>query len=273
MRARPGGRGMIRLAVAGATGRMGRCVLDCAARDDRFIIAAALALPSAAAAGSTVRVGEADVAVVDSLHDTADVLIDFTDANGTMVWLEVCAAHRVPMIIGATGHSAEQLVRIEDTAKSIPIVRAPNCGVGIQAVLSALRKITQQLGDAYDVEIVETHHRHKVDAPSGTAYVLAGAIADARGVAGAQCNVLGRSCDSGPRVAGQIGIHSVRMGEVVGQHEVHFSGPGETITLRHTAHSRKTFAAGALRAASWVIDRLPGLYAMADVLGESGDNA
>ena len=262
---------MIRLAVAGATGRMGRCVLDSVARDDRFVIAAALTLPSASGVSSTIRVGDADVPVVEALSGTTDVLIDFTTADGTMAWLEVCIARRIPMMIGATGHSDRNLARIADAAKTIPIVRAPNCSVGIAVLLSALRVIARQLGDAYDVEIVETHHRHKADAPSGTAYAIADAIGEAKETTRAPSHVFGRHGHSGPRAVGEIGIHAVRMGEIVGQHEIHFSGPGETITLRHTAHSRETFAAGALRAAGWVINQPPGLYSMADVLGESGD--
>ena len=258
---------MIRLAVAGAAGRMGRCVLELAARDPRFEITAALV------AGEKLR---AD----------CDVVIDFTDSAGTMQWLEACGTRRVPMVIGATGHDEAQLARIAQVARSIPIVKAANFSVGMQTVLNVLGGIAKELGDEYDVEIVETHHRHKIDAPSGTAKAMVEQIVAARPfrtrsasdgpgadpLAGARGSdstpvVFGRWGKVGERPKGEIGVHSIRMGEIVGQHEIHFSGPGETITIRHTAHSRETFAAGALRAAAWIIGKPPGLYSMRNVLG------
>ncbi|MEK7730632.1 MAG: dihydrodipicolinate reductase C-terminal domain-containing protein, partial [Planctomycetota bacterium] len=144
---------MIRLTVAGAAGRMGRCVLELAARDPRFEITAALV------AGEKLR---AD----------CDALVDFTDSAGTMQWLEACETRRVPMVIGATGHDEVQLARIAQVARSIPIVKAANFSVGMQVVLNVLGRIVTELGDEYDIEIVETHHRHKIDAPSGTAQVI-----------------------------------------------------------------------------------------------------
>ncbi len=254
---------MIRLAVAGAAGRMGRCVLELAARDSRFQIVA------------TLGTG-------DQLQSNCDALIDFTDAAGTMPWLDACETQRIPMVIGATGHDKAQLARINQVARSIPIVKAANFSVGIQAVLNVLGSFARELGKEYDVEIVETHHRHKIDAPSGTALsILAevqrtneqclerkGAGKGAEPPPGdATSVVMGRHGTVGERPRGQIGVHAVRMGDIVGQHEIHFSGPGETITIRHIAHSRETFAAGALRAAAWIIGKPPGQYSMRNVLG------
>ncbi len=312
---------MIRLAVAGAAGRMGQCVLRLASQDDRFEIAAALIeSPSATVGpltasteagpesrraereepgplppGSTMPVGDVDVTVVDKLAVDCGVLIDFTVASGTMAWLGVCKERGLPMVTGATGHTRQQLARIEEAAQVIPIVKAANFSVGIQALLDIVGKLTTDLGGPYDVEIIETHHRHKVDAPSGTALALVDEItaaratgaprrvfdppsADPRGLSSAQPPtgpapgehaIFGRHGQVGKRPPGQIGVHAVRMGELVGQHEIHFSGPGETITIRHTAHSRDTFAAGALRAAAWLVGKSPGLYSMGDVMAAS----
>jgi len=259
---------MIRIALAGAAGRMGRCVLELAAHDPRFEVAAAIDL------GTQQPV------------PVCDALIDFTDSAGTMQWLEVCEARRVPMVIGATGHDEAQISRIAQVARNIPIVKAVNFSVGMQVVLNVLGRIANELGNEYDVEIVETHHRHKIDAPSGTANAMVEQIVAARpirtrsasdgpGVDPLACArgsdtipvLFGRHGQVGERPKGQIGVHAVRMGEIVGQHEIHFSGPGETITIRHAAHSRETFAAGALRAAAWIIGKPPGMYSMRNVLG------
>ncbi len=244
---------MIRLAVAGAAGRMGRCVLELATHDSRFELAAAI-----------------DRSAQRTLPG-CDALIDFTDAAGTMEWLKACETRRVPMVIGATGHDEAQLARIAQVARSIPIVKTANFSVGVQAVLNILGKIKKELGEDYDIEIVESHHRHKTDAPSGTALAFVSEIQEgkeqSRDREGADHLVFGRHGKVGERPKGEIGVHAVRMGEIVGQHEIHFSGPGETITIRHTAHSRETFAAGALRAAAWIIGKPPDLYSMRNVLG------
>lgn len=254
---------MIRIALAGAAGRMGRCVLDLAAHDSRFEVAAAIDR----SAQRTLPI--------------CDVVIDFTDAAGTMEWLKTCESRRLPMVIGATGHDEGQLARIAQVARSIPIVKAANFSIGMQVVLNAVGRIAKELGEEYDIEIVETHHRHKIDAPSGSALAL---LAEAQRGAEQNRDLMGMGKDAKPllrdtkaafgrhgkvgeRPKGEIGVHAVRMGEIVGQHEIHFSGPGETITIRHVAHSRETFAAGALRAAAWIIGKPPGLYSMRNVLG------
>lgn len=261
----------IRLAIAGATGRTGRCVLERAAGEERFAIAAALTSPGCSTTGSVVRAGDADITITDSLDVECDVLIDFTVAAGTMAWLEVCVERRIPMVIGATGHDDEQRLSIEKAAHAIPIVMAANFSVGVQAILRMIGKLARELGDGYDIEIVETHHRHKVDAPSGTALNLADEIAAATGRTRDTSAALGRQGRTGKRPPGEIGIQSVRMGEIVSRHDIHFSGPGETITIRHEGHSRDTFAIGALCAAAWIVGQQPGFYTMRDVM-ESTDS-
>jgi 4-hydroxy-tetrahydrodipicolinate reductase len=247
---------------------MGHCVLELAACDDRFDVVAAITKSGCPMVGKRLSVGSKDLLITTTLEDECDVLIDFSIAEATSQWLEICKGRAVPMVIGSTGHTDAQLTEIKLAASECPILKASNFSVGIQAVLGLLGRVKAELGDAYDVEIVESHHRHKVDAPSGTAL----AMLDELGV-GATVPievVFGRAGNVGPRPAGQIGVHSVRLGEVVGQHEIHFSGPGETVTIRHTAHSREAFAAGALRAAQWIVGRPAGLFSMADVLHHSG---
>jgi 4-hydroxy-tetrahydrodipicolinate reductase len=205
----------------------------------------------------------------DRVLPVCDVAIDFTDACGTIEWLPICEKSRLPLVIGGTGQDEGQMARIRAAAKTIAIVNAANFRVGINLLLGLVGKIAVELVPQYDIESVETHHRGKLDAPSGTALASADAlrIAQGRDCKGAESVVYGRHGRVGERPAGQIAIHAVRMGDIVGRHEVHFSGPGETVTLRHEAQSRDTFAVGALRAASWVIGRVPGMYSMLDVLG------
>ncbi len=255
---------MIRLAVAGALGRVGRDALEHAAGDERFEIAAALTKPACSSSCSTIHFADRDITVSERLSAECDVLIDFTVADGTMAWLEVCRERRIAMVIGVTGHSDEQLTRIKEAATVIPIVKATAFSVGIQSLLAIVGPLARQLGEDYDVEIIEAHHRYKVDAPSGTALALADEIAAATGRSRDDV-VFGREGAVGEKPPGQIGIHAVRMGEIVGYHEIHFSGPGETITLRHTAHSRAAFTTGALRAAAWIVGQRPALYTLRQV--------
>ncbi len=254
---------MIRVAIAGACGRTGRSVIEFAASDDRFEIAGALTSRGCSDAGTTIRVANQDILITDALEAECDVLIDFSIPAGTMAWLEVCREKAIAMVIGVTGHSDDQLARIHEAGELIPIVKASNFSIGIQTLLEVAGSLAKKLGDKYDAEIVEAHHRHKIDAPSGTALALADAIATATGRSRNDV-VFGREGRTGERPKGQIGVHAIRMGDIVGQHEVHFSGPGETITLRHAVHSRDPFAAGALRAAAWIIKKPPGLYSAHD---------
>ena len=257
---------MIELAVAGATGRMGQCVLELAGHDDRFKIVAALTETGDPLSGSTMHLGDTDVTVVEKLGIPCDVLIDFTVAAGTIAWLDVCERFEIPMVIGATGHDEPQWARIRKAARIMPIVKAVNFSVGIQALRGLVGRLAQELGEDYDIELLEAHHRHKIDAPSGTAHVLLDEILQATERTRDDHVVYGRHGDVGERPAGQIGVHALRMGGLVGRHEIHFSGPSETVTITHAVQSRETFAAGALRAAAWVVNQDPGLYSLGDVI-------
>ncbi len=257
---------MTKIAIAGAGGRMGQCLTDIANRDARFVIAASLVEPSDPKVGSATRDMHGDGTFTETLSVPADVLIDFTIASGTDHWLDVCTTNQIPMIIGATGHDDEQLDRITKASKQIPIVLAPNCSTGVNVLLSLVGQLAKSLGHEYDIEIVDTHHRHKKDAPSGTAIAITNELIRATGRSASDV-VQGRAGNTGEKDMREIGVHSVRLGEIVGEHEVHFSGPGETLTIHHKAHSRETFAAGALRAAAWIVGKPAGLYSMRDVVG------
>ena len=256
----------IELAVAGAAGHMGRAVLELAVKDTRFTIAAALVSKDDPTHANAIRVRDKEIPLSTSLAKPCGVLIDFTQAEGTMHWLEVCRHWQMPMVIGATGHDEKQRATIASAAHEIPIVKASNFSAGIHAMLSRVGALAEQLGPEYDIEIIEHHHRHKIDAPSGTALSLLDEILRATGRTREHV-VFGREGRTGERPHGQIGVHAVRMGEVVGHHEIHLSGPGETLSFVHTAHSRTTFASGALRAAAWIVSQRAGSYTMADVMG------
>jgi 4-hydroxy-tetrahydrodipicolinate reductase len=259
---------MTRLAIAGAAGRMGRCVLDLAVKTADLEIVCGLVAPSCSEVGQVLIVGSRRIPLTDKLDSECDVLLDLSVPLGTIAWLNFCEHRDIPMVIGVTSHSENQLTRIREAAHQIPIVFAANFSVGLNAILDILQPLVRQLGGEYDVEIVETHHRNKVDAPSGTALEIVDELSRARKHEEAiePKVVLGRHGKVGPRISGEIGVHAVRMGDVVGQHEIHFSGPGETISVKHTAHSRDAFAAGALRAVQWIVQQGAGLYTMREVL-------
>jgi 4-hydroxy-tetrahydrodipicolinate reductase len=221
-------------------------------------------------AGEVAGCGRAGVVVTDNLAalaERADVLIEFTAPDVTLMHLAIMAASRKAMVIGTTGLSAGQLVELQKTAKSIPCVFSPNMSVGINVVLKVLAEMARAFGGDYDIEVTEAHHRLKKDAPSGTALKIAQVLADATGRDLDQVAVYGRKGMIGERKRGEIGIQVIRAGDIVGDHTVLFGGPGEQIEVTHRAQSRDTFARGALRAARWVVTRPPGLYDMHDVLG------
>lgn len=247
---------------------MGRCILKLAAKSEGFPITAALVAPGSAEAGKAIYAGDQPVRLTDAIDRECDVLIDASLPEGTAEWVNFCERREIPMVIGVTGHSDAQLSRIREAAHQIPIVLASNFSVGINAIMGIIEPLMRQLGSGFDVEIVETHHRNKVDAPSGTALALVEEIRRARRGGGDDSAglVFGRQGKPGPRAEGEIAIHAVRMGEVVGDHLIFFSGAGETISIKHEAHSRNAFAAGALRAAEWVVHQGAGFYTMRDVL-------
>jgi len=260
---------MTKIAITGAAGRMGRRIAALAVEGEQFDIVSALECAAHGDLGRDVGelagAGAFGVNVSEQLAEMPEVLIDFSLSEGTMHWLEVCREHAVPMVIGTTGLTDSQLAEIADTASRIGIVHAANMSVGINLLLKLAAEVAAALGDDYDIEIAETHHRFKKDAPSGTAIALARSICEATGRDYGETAVMGRAGQC-PRKPGEIGIHALRAGDTVGEHAVSFGNLGETITLAHSAHTRDTFARGALRAAQWLVGRGAGLYDMQDVL-------
>ncbi len=264
----------VRVAVAGASGRMGRTLIAACREDERLVLGAATERAGDAAvgrdAGEVAGVGPAGVAVVDALADVRedfDVLVDFTTPQATLANLGVCRQAGRRMVIGTTGLSGDQRAALSEAAQDTAIVFAPNMSVGVNLCFKLLEVAARVLGDEVDIEIVEAHHRHKVDAPSGTALRLGEVIAETLGRDLQACAVYGRQGHTGPRDRRTIGFETIRAGDIVGEHTVLFAGEGERVEITHKASSRMTFARGALRAARWVAARERGLYDMQDVLG------
>jgi 4-hydroxy-tetrahydrodipicolinate reductase len=255
----------MRVAIAGAAGRMGQALIEALRGDPELQLAAALEVPGPAVGReiSGVRIG----ADVSAALAASDLLIDFTRPEGTLAHVRACKAQKKGMVIGTTGFSAPQREEIEDAAKAVPIVMAANFAVGVNALFKLAGDAARILGEAYDVEIIEAHHRQKVDAPSGTALQLGKAVASVLGRDLSKDAVHGRAGEPGARPAREIGFHAVRGGDIVGEHTVLFAGIGERLELTVRSQSRATYATGALRAARWLRGRKPGLYDMQDVLG------
>jgi len=211
--------------------------------------------------------GKTGVTATEDPPEAADVLIEFTTPVATVEHLSYCGPH----VIGTTGLSDEQLQKVEEAAHSVPIVLAPNMSVGVNLLRGVVRELSAKLGEDYDIEVVESHHRNKKDAPSGTALFLARAAAEGKGKDLDEVAVYGRE-GVAPRKEGEIGIHALRGGAVVGEHRLIFYSGGEEVEVVHRALSRRTFAAGALRAARFVANAQPGLYSMADVLAGGAPN-
>ena len=261
---------MIGIVIHGAAGRMGRRIAALAIESERFDIVAAVDTPGNQAMrndiGELAGVGRFGVPLSDRLEDGPQVVIDFSLPEGTMTVLPLCRQAGRPVVIGTTGLTESQQAEVADAASDIPIVHAANYSVGINVLLSVAAELAATLGPDYDIEIAETHHRFKKDAPSGTAIALARSLCEATGREYGDAAVLGRGGHA-PRKPGEIGIHALRVGDTVGEHAVHFGCLGETVTISHSAHTRDTFARGALRAAEWVVGKPAGLYDMRDVLG------
>jgi len=264
---------MINVIVAGAAGRMG-CRLVALIRDSTVMtLSGAIegkghrALGSDA--GETAGCGHAGIPITDdftSLLDRAEVVIDFSAPEATLHHLRETAAHRRAMVIGTTGFSAHQLDELRSLASQAPCVLSPNMSVGVNLIYKVIGEMARTLGDEYDIEVIEAHHRQKKDAPSGTALKIAEVLAKAVGCDLNQVGVYARKGLVGERKKGEIGIQSIRAGDIVGDHTILFGGMGERIEVTHRASSRDTFAGGALRAAQWVVQQPPGLYDMMDVL-------
>jgi len=264
----------LRLAILGATGRMGHALVDAVLQNPALKLSAALALPGSpgfgADAGSLVGRPATGVIVGNDLAEAAaaaEVFVDFTRPEGTLAALDSCVAHGRSIVIGTTGFDAAQKQHIAAAALKIPLCMAANFSVGVNICLRLLEVAAKSLGPGYDVEIVEAHHRGKVDAPSGTALRMGEAVAGALGRKLDDCAIHGRRGTTGARDATSIGFAVVRGGDIVGDHSVMFLGEGERVEISHKASSRANFAQGALRAALWLRDRVPGHYEMRDVLG------
>lgn len=262
---------MINLAIAGASGKMGRMLLEACAADADTQLVAALDAAQSPAVGVSARAfgGNLDVNVsVDAAAlPRGAVLIDFTRPEATLAYIDACVQAGVGMVIGTTGFDDAGKAKIASASKQIPIVFSPNYSVGVNTVFKLLELAAKSLDSSYDVEIIEMHHRMKVDAPSGTALMLGEAAAEGRGISLDGHRDSGRDGITGARSRGNIGFSSVRGGDIVGEHDVIFAANGERIVLRHIATDRTIFARGALRAAVWGQDRKPGEYDMMDVLG------
>ena len=255
---------------------MGQALVEAVLADPGLILSAALEVPGSPFAGQDAgeRCGRTTGIVVGTdvgaAAQAADVLVDFTRPEGTLAHLEACARHGTGAVVGTTGLSDAQIERVTALAKQIPIVFAPNMSVGVNVLLSLVEAAARTLGPGYDIEILEMHHRHKVDAPSGTALALGEAAARGAGRVLADCAVYAREGVTGERKPGAIGFAALRGGDVVGEHTVIFAGAGERVDLAHKAASRQNFAAGALRAVHFVAARRTagqtGLADMRDVL-------
>jgi 4-hydroxy-tetrahydrodipicolinate reductase len=257
---------------------MGRTVLSCIFESDDLALVGAVTETGDALlgrdAGELVGAAAIGVPLTDERSqglNKAQVAVDFTLPIVTEANLRACVEHGAALVIGTTGLEERQQRAMEKAANEIPIVYARNMSVGVNVFMELVARAAKALGDGYDVEIAETHHRHKVDAPSGTALVLGERVAAARGRRLSDLAVYARQGQTGPRVPGTIGFAVTRGGTVVGEHAVRFIGAEEEVEFSHRAGDRKTFARGALVAARWVTGQAPGLYSMADVLGLSRD--
>lgn len=263
----------IRVAVSGAAGRMGRMLVAAVASADDLRLTGAVARrdspESGADAGALAGIGRLGIPIAGDLADVEDfdVLVDFSVASATLDMLGFCTAYSKALVIGTTGFEAAEVQAIRRAAETVPIVLAPNMSVGVNIVFQLIEFAARTLGDDVDVEVLEAHHRHKIDAPSGTAVRMGEILADTLGRDLATDAVYGRRGVTGERGRRSIGFHSLRGGDIVGEHTVTFAGTGERIEITHRAGSRGNFTAGAVRAVRFVAGRTPGLYGMDAVLG------
>jgi 4-hydroxy-tetrahydrodipicolinate reductase len=264
----------MKIAIAGAAGRMGRTLTRIASETSGIEIAGGLESSGSPQVGSDMGelagIGKLRVKVSSDparLLAQVDAIIDFTVPEATVALGEIAAQRRLVHVIGTTGLSAEDESKIRDAARKARIIKSGNMSVGVNLLAALVEKIARTLPSDFDIEIMEMHHRHKVDAPSGTALLLGQAAAAGRNVELKEKAIRGRDGQTGARPHGHIGFGSLRGGSVVGEHSVIFAGPSERIELVHRAESRDIFAHGAMRAALWAEDKQPGLYSMADVIG------
>lgn len=262
----------LRIAIAGCSGRMGRMLIEAVQAADDCVLAGALDVPGSPALGTdaTAWLGrESGVQVTADVHaglSGAQVLIDFTRPEGTMAHLAACRELGVRAVVGTTGFNDAQKAQIAEHARHMGIMMAPNMSVGVNVVLKLLDMAARALNEGYDIEVIEAHHRHKVDAPSGTALKMGEVVAAALGRDLKECAVYGREGVTGERDPSTIGFATVRGGDIVGDHTVLFAGTGERIEITHKSSSRVTYAQGSLRAARFLADKPQGLFGMEDVL-------
>lgn len=263
----------VKVAIAGCGGRMGRMLLECISRVDGVVLAAAFERPESSLVGADcgelagqgangIKVG----AGLESLPADVDVIIDFTAPAATLAAARWCAAHGARLVVGTTGFSDEQKAELKTLSAQVPMVIAANYSVGVNLLLKLLQMATKVMGEYTDIEIIEGHHRFKVDAPSGTALRMGEVIAETLGRDLKEVAVYGREGITGERDRKTIGFATIRAGDLVGEHTAMFADIGERVEITHKASSRSTFACGALRAASWLKNRQPAIYDMQDVL-------
>ncbi|WP_413525178.1 4-hydroxy-tetrahydrodipicolinate reductase [Photobacterium phosphoreum] len=264
---------MVRIAIAGAAGRMGRQLIKATALSSATTLTVATERVGSslvgADAGELAGIGLANVVIIDDLSqavDDFDVLIDFTAPVVTLANLELCLQHHKKIVIGTTGFTEQQCQLIDAAAEQIAVIMAPNYSVGVNLVFKLLEKAAKVMGDYCDVEIIEAHHRHKVDAPSGTAIGMGEAIAAAMGNKLSDVAVYSREGITGERRRDEIGFATIRAGDIVGEHTAMFADIGERVEITHKATDRMTFAYGAVRAAAWLNNKGVGFYTMTDVL-------
>jgi len=262
----------ILLGIAGAAGRMGRRLIALAAEQpDVFALATAIDAPNSPDlgkdAGTLAGIAPAGVAITATLAGNPAVMIDFSVPAASRALLRQCVERKIPLLLGTTGLTADDQTLVDQAAQSIPILQATNTSLGVNLLLGIAAQIARQLGPAYDIEIVEAHHNQKKDAPSGTALSLAESICKATGRNLETDLVHGRHGHDAKRVPGTVGMHALRMGDVVGEHTIYYATGGERIELKHQATTRDTFVRGALRAAQYLAQAKPGRHTMADVLG------
>lgn len=266
--------GLPGIVVTGASGRMGQMLIRLLLESGQARLVGALERPGHDWIGRDIGEALGGIAVGVAVSDDpvteiarAQAVIDFTSPAATVAFAELTAQARAVHVIGTTGLDGDDLAHLKAAARHAPIIRAGNMSLGVNLLLGLTRKVAAALGEDWDIEVVEAHHRHKVDAPSGTALMLGEAAAEGRGARLADLRVPVREGITGPRETGSIGFSAIRGGDVVGEHDVIFAGMGERIVLRHLATDRAIFARGAIRAALWGQDKGPGEYDMADVLG------
>ena len=260
-----------KLVIVGAAGRMGRKITFLAQQSKQFDIIGAVEDKNCPEigkdAGLLAGCGSINVKNSSEFPAGADVVIDFSLPAAADSVIDYCVKNKSALVMGTTGLSAQQLKKVDEAAKKIPLIQATNMSVGMNLLFEIVGQVAQKLGNEYDIEIVEAHHRLKKDAPSGSAMTLAERIAAQTNKKFPDCLDIGRKGKEALRKKGSIGIQAIRLGDAVGEHSVMFGTTGETITISHSAHSRDTFAGGAIRAALWLIGKKPARYSMADALG------